>query len=161
MDAAVVSDDAVSDADGTWSEPDAAASLDGITGNALSVVTAAEASDVGGRSSVGGVSVGDGCSSLVVGGDATSPVGAVSVGGVGSPVGAVSAETRRAPTPPAALRVISVVGLVTMPLRSVPERRADCWLTPSVVAASSFVEGASLPLAVVAPCPGPLPLLAA
>ena len=70
-------------------EPEADASLTRVTGAAVSLVTSVEASGVGAGSSVGGMSVGDGCTSLVVGGDATSLVGPVSVGGVGSLVGAV------------------------------------------------------------------------
>jgi hypothetical protein len=83
---------------------------------------------------------------LVVGGDATSPVGAVSVGGVGSLVGAASpsvdaasvaktesavnaesAETRRAPTASVTFGVIRVVGLVSGLLRAVGELEAGFW----------------------------------
>jgi hypothetical protein len=85
-------DDAVSDPDEP--EPGADASVSGVMGAAVSLVTSVEASGVGAGSLVGGVSVGDGCSWLVVGGDATSLVGPVSVGGVGSPVGTVSSSVR-------------------------------------------------------------------
>jgi hypothetical protein len=99
VDAVVGSDDAVSDPDDAVSDPDepepgADASVSGVMGAAVSLMTSVEASGVGAGSSVGGVSVGDGCSWLVVGGDATSLVGPVSVGGVGSPVGTVSSSVR-------------------------------------------------------------------
>jgi hypothetical protein len=83
-----VSDGVGSDPDAP--EPDSDASLTGMTGTAVPLVTSVEATGEGAGSSVGGLPVGDGCTSLVVGGDATSLVGPASIGGVESSVGPVS-----------------------------------------------------------------------